>query len=192
MAILLTSEPFNKQSNGRNRKHVKAKCLECGCEFEPRYSEINRIKSCGCTSRYKKTHGGSRSRIYKIWQGMLARCHNKNSDKYELYGARGIEVCKRWRESFESFVADMGDPESNQTIDRIDSNGNYEPSNCRWADCMQQNNNKRTNKRITIDGVTKTVAEWVRSSPGINYTTVTERLSRGWAPKDAVFTKVTK
>lgn len=83
----------------------------------------------------------------------------------------------------------MGEPSRGQTLDRIDPDGDYGPGNCRWATILEQNNNKRTNKFLEIDGKTMTVAEWVRSTPGVKYTTVTERLARGWSARDAVFGK---
>ncbi len=188
MAIVVIGQPFNKVSGGRNRKVVSAQCLLCGKEFEPRVSEVAKIKSCGCGGRFKKTHGKARARVYKIHKGMIARCSNPKAMKYKLYGGRGIQVCDRWLK-FENFLADMGEPKPGESLDRIDPNGNYEPGNCRWADKILQANNKRTNKVIEIDGVSKTVAEWVRGIGNINYSTVTERLDRGWEPRLALFGK---
>lgn len=188
MAIVVLSEPFNKRSNNRNRKCVRARCTLCGKEFEPRLSEIEKIKSCGCGGRFKIKHGKTGSTEYKSWDGMRQRCSNPNNSKYPLYGGRGIKVCERWQESFENFLADMGNKPDGTTLDRIDPDGDYEPNNCRWASVTEQNNNKRTNLVIEVDGQSKTVAEWVRKT-GQNYTTVTERLSRGWSPKEAVLGK---
>jgi hypothetical protein len=190
MAIVVIGEPFYKAGKTRRRKHVKAKCLCCGNIFEPRESDVTKTESCGCKNGFQTTHGKSRDRVYKIHQGMIDRCTKTSDSKFSRYGGRGIKVCERWF-SFENFLKDMGEPADDQTIDRIDNNGNYEPSNCRWADAVTQNNNKRTNKRIEIDGVEMTVAEWVRWHGNVKYTTVTERLSRNWSPKQALFGKDT-
>lgn len=189
MSIVVLSEPFFKEGKKRKRKHVKAMCNLCGKHFEPRHSEISRIKSCGCGGRFKKTHGKTGDRTYKTWDGIKERCHNPKSNKFHLYGGRGIKVCERWKTSFENFLEDMGERPVGTTLDRIDSNGDYEPNNCRWATVIEQNNNKRTNRIIEIDGESHTVAEWIRLHPINKYTTVTERLDRGWNPKRAVFEK---
>jgi len=81
---------------------------------------------------------------YAAWQNMKSRCYNHHLDSYHNYGGRGITVCDRWKDSFENFLSDMGlKPSSDYSLDRIDPDGNYEPSNCRWADTKTQTNNKR-------------------------------------------------
>lgn len=105
-------------------------------------------KSCGCISkettiRRSITHGMSEASIYKIWRGMLARCNNPNNPGYKNYGGRGIKVCERWH-SFENFYADVGDPPKGKTLDRWPNNdGNYEPTNWRWATRSEQRFNAR-------------------------------------------------
>lgn len=104
---------------------------------------------------------GQRHPIYRSWNHMKDRCLNPNSDYYHDYGGRGISVCEKWMR-FNGFLEDMGASHKvGLTIDRIDNNGNYEPGNCRWADKKTQANNKRGNVAITVNGVTKNLAEWI-------------------------------
>lgn len=126
-------------------------------------------------------HGMSKYPEYKIWCGINKRCYNKNCLKYRIYGAKGIIVCERWKHNFPNFYADMGPrPSPNHSIDRIDNNGNYEPSNCRWTDNATQQNNKATNVKITIKGKTKTLKQWSEHA-GLTYMAVFLRYKRlGW------------
>jgi len=104
-------------------------------------------RSCGCFNSDEvmarsTTHGQSRTVTYYTWRDMKTRCHNKNSAAYPDYGGRGITICDRWA-SFENFLSDMGERPVGLSLDRKDVNGNYEPSNCRWATRTEQNNNTR-------------------------------------------------
>jgi len=130
--------------------------------------------SCGCLAKEtaanllrgntnNRTHHMSKSLEYRIWGKLLQRCLNPNNLKYPIYGERGITVCDRWKDSFEAFYADMGPkPSSVHSIDRINNNGNYEPSNCRWATAGEQVRNRSVTNFIEIDGVTLCVADWVK------------------------------
>lgn len=123
---------------------------------------------------------------YKAWSAMRHRCLNHNNKSYHNYGGRGIAVCERWLDNFDAFIEDMGKrPSRRHQLDRIDNDGNYEPDNCRWATPSQQMNNVRYNDRITIEGQTKTAAQWCRHF-GINRSTFGSRRERGWSDIDAL------
>lgn len=110
---------------------------------------------------------------------MIQRCTNPNATKFAEYGGRGIAICDRWRNSFEAFLADMGErPGSGFSIDRIDNDGNYEPGNCRWATDDIQSTNKRNNHLIEHDGVRLTLSEWARKI-GVHRHTISNRLNAG-------------
>lgn len=114
---------------------------------------------------------------YRTWHGMKQRCSDPKFIGFHNYGGRGIQVCERWQ-SFDEFLADMGPRPEGMSIDRIDSNGNYEPSNCRWATTSQQARNSRKKRLIEIDGVTYHVAE-LAERYGINMRTIAVRHERG-------------
>lgn len=144
------------------------KC-ECGKETitRGRSLRIGETRSCGClgleiAKECHITHGLSKVKYnaYRVWEGIGQRCNNPNHTYYHHYGGRGITVCPEW-DSFERFLADMGErPSPKHTIDRIDNNGNYCKDNCRWATWKEQGRNRRNNRLITIDGETRTLAEW--------------------------------
>jgi hypothetical protein len=122
----------------------------------------------------------------RIWNALVNRCCNPNNTSHKDYGDRGIVVCDRWRfgenglTGFQCFLADMGPrPSPTHSIDRIDFNGNYDPSNCRWADTLQQANNTRKNHYVTIAGETHTLAEWARSR-GVAVEVLKTRIKLGW------------
>lgn len=150
-----------------------------------------RTRSCGCTrveaARAKNsTHGQTHSPEYAAWDGMIGRCCRKSHDRFPLYGGRGIRVCRRWRRSFEAFFADMGPkPSQAHSIDRIDSNKNYEPGNCRWATSFEQSRNRRSNRMISAFGRTQCLADWVLES-GLHGSTIAARLARGMSPEAAL------
>lgn len=132
---------------------------ECGTEKSVVSSALlsGDSTSCGCyrselsvekETKHGHSSGGTTSRTYNSWAGMLSRCNNKSGASFENYGARGISVCRRWH-VFENFLADMGERPEGTSIDRIDNGGNYEPSNCRWATPKEQANNRR----VRIDSV---------------------------------------
>lgn len=129
-------------------------------------------------------HGLADTPIHKIWIDMRQRCENPNRHNYKHYGGRGIKVCERWQ-VFENFLADMGNRPPGLTLERINTNGDYEPGNCKWATIIEQRNNMRSNHWITIDGTRKTIGTWAKER-GWDERFIRMRLRRGMSERDAV------
>lgn len=155
--------------------------------------------SCGCYHRESciarsTKHGyalqGSKRNTYTTWCAMIQRCTNSNNPNWENYGGRGIKICTRWLK-FENFLEDMGEKPKNKTLNRIDNNGNYDPSNCEWSTCKEQNRNRRSNHLISLNGVTKTIVEWAEEI-GFPYSTLNARLQRGMSDEEAITTPLRK
>lgn len=173
-------------------KQVKWKCkCDCGSVKDYFKSSLLSIQSCGCLARKKSaevhtTHGKSKSRLFHVWMSMKQRCNNENAHAYEDYGGRGIKVCDEWVSDFEAFekwALENGYDENAEgkscTLDRIDVNGNYEPSNCRFISNGEQQGNKRNNVYVVYNGERATIAEWARRT-GLTHSTIRCRLLRGW------------
>lgn len=141
-------------------------------------------KSCGRCAR--ETHGGSRSRLYRIWKCMKARCYDPKSDSYGRYGARGVTVCGEWMDfsTFQSWAITNG-YRDNLSIDRVDGSAGYAPDNCRWATALEQQHNLSSNVMLTAHGKTMTMAEWARIT-GMPYTTLWGRIKAGWSADMAI------
>lgn len=174
-------------------------CLcDCGNEKEILLKDLRKkipTKSCGClqrenTSKAKKTHGQSHNGTpeYFIWKTMNQRCYNPNRPKYKNYGARGIIVCDRWINSFENFLIDMGRRPTKHSIDRINVNGNYELSNCKWSTRKEQCRNKTNNIIIEYCGEKKTMIEWAESF-NVPYWKLSQQLRRNEYNLDIVVFK---
>lgn len=116
---------------------------KCGTVKIVRGNNLQRSKSCGCFNPGNTTHGMKRSREYQTWHAMKSRCLRASDPAFRNYGARGIKVCSRWKNSFENFLKDMGPRPEGLIIDRRNNNGHYTPSNCRWVTYAQSNRNKR-------------------------------------------------
>lgn len=179
--------------NGSARTMWLCRC-DCGKEaiVNAGHLRCGKTRSCGCLipeslSARRKTHGGSYTVEYRNWRGMLTRCYNRNNPAYPNYGGRGITVCDAWRQSFSQFLEDMGErPSSGASVDRMDNDGPYSPQNCRWSTHLQQANNRRSNRIISVFGQTRTVMEWSRVT-GISRRSIVARIDRfGWSPERAV------
>ena len=153
--------------------------------------------SCGCLNRElssarfadnhpTRTHGLSRTPEYRAWKSMMGRCYNSKDAAYPRYGGRGIVVCKRWH-TFENFLADMKKRPTGLSLDRLNNDGNYEPSNCEWRTEEKQQNNRRDNVMLTLHGKTLTAAQWSRER-GIAASTIRGRLSKGWSDEQTLTT----
>lgn len=172
---------------------------DCGNKIKASSSDLKRrhISSCGCyrkdkTKERSYIHGiGNENRIFRIWNGIKNRCYNPNNANYKRYGGRGITMCDEWLNSFINFkewAVNNGYSE-NLSIDRIDVNKGYSPTNCRWANSITQNNNRRSNTYFTNNGTTHTAAEWSRIV-GIKAATIIARRERGWTDEECINGKI--
>jgi len=193
----LTAQRFTKllvlgeEANGA--KKSRRWLCRCICGNDVIVCQISLLNgkaySCGCASIQKARIAAKAQfpKEHRIWQGMMERCTNSNFKSWSNYGGRGIQVCERWRE-FPNFIADMGPrPSDDHQIDRYpDNDGDYQPGNCRWATREEQQSNTRASRRLTINGVTKTVADWARIS-GIYSSKIRNRIDQlGWTAEQAI------
>jgi hypothetical protein len=174
--------------NYRNHRRFLCRC-ECGNTKVVRSDHLTRgsILSCGCYNKDKNielhsTHHMTNTRLFYIWQSMKQRCYDTNCNTHKNYGARGISICDEWLNDFICFYNwSIGNGYSDElSIDRIDVDGNYEPSNCRWATRKEQIRNRRNTKYVTHNEETKALPEWCEIY-GINYDKAKGRLRLGWS-----------
>jgi len=196
LTVIGEGEPYF-QPNGKRRRRARCSC-ECGgvCEVTAVSLRNGKTKSCGCLSvetvrERSVSHGHTANRSpsaeYGSWCNMLARCYQPTRINYADYGGRGISVCARWRQSFEAFLHDMGPkPSARHSLDRISSNGDYEPENCRWATRKQQARNRRGVHLIRLSTGEVMVVPEAAKKFGINPATLRRRLKDGWRHDDAV------
>lgn len=193
----LIGKKFNKLTviEKLENNYYLCKC-DCGNTKKIRKDHIinKTIKSCGCLQRkvakkLSTKHNLSNSKLYKVWGGIKERCLNKNNKSYKNYGGRGITVCKEWLDDFMSFYqwAIINGYKNNLSIDRIDVNGNYEPSNCRWITQKQQCNNTRVNVTIIFNNEIHTLSQWAEIT-GISYSALRHRIQRNWTVEKALTT----
>ena len=170
---------------------ARVECLcDCGNTTVVRTTSLRAGKtlSCGCYGRKQRLeantiHDKSNTRTYRIYHAILQRCYNENNTNYHNYGGRGIVVCERWLESFENFLADMGECPKGFSIERKDVNGNYEPGNCIWATLKEQASNKRNTRYLEVGGRRWAIAELARQMD-INPKTLAQRIDRDLAIED--------
>lgn len=186
----LTGQRFGRlvvlEYDGLHNKKAKWKC-QCDCGSRPLVLALllrtGKTTSCGCyraekMSITKRTHGQTRTAEYQTYQRMIARCCNPKNERYYAYGGRGITICDRWKASFQNFYDDMGPRPDGCSIERIDVNGNYEPSNCRWATLREQSRNTRRTIHFTHEGKTMCLTDWANHF-GVSVQTAYKRYARG-------------
>lgn len=169
-----------KKSEKGQRVYWYCEC-DCGGNKIVRSDNLTggSTKSCGCiisnTCHYKREH-----RLHGIWSGIKHRCKNPNNQSYSKYGGRGIKICDEWGDDFMNFYnwAIENGYSDDLSIDRIDVNGNYEPSNCRWATAKEQGNNRTNTRFLEIENIIKPISEWAVIS-GLNSETILIRYDKG-------------
>lgn len=158
-------------------------------------------QSCGCKPCLhpagNRTHGGRNDRLYQVWRGIKDRCQNHNSKYYSRYGAKGIDICAEWENDYASFKQwsynngyTDNTPKYTCTIDRIDNTKGYSPDNCRWANMIEQSNNRSNNHLLTFGGKTHTISEWSRLK-GIRKDTLRRRIEIYHWPVERALTEQT-
>jgi hypothetical protein len=182
--LTVLKRAYVEQQGHGSHAHWLCKC-DCGNETVVDGSNLRRgtTKSCGCYQKERLvTHGETNSRLYGIWRTMKTRCYNQSYYQFDRYGGRGIAICDEWINDFQAFYdwSIANGYRDDLSIDRIDNDGNYEPSNCRWATAKEQSNNTRRNVCIEFNGESHTMAEWAEIL-GIRYATLYKRIvQRHW------------
>lgn len=170
------------------------RCLLCGKEkiVEGRSVRTGASKCCGCYHPKRLFITRHDERLYGVWKGMRNRCNNPNVPEYPLYGGRGINVCSEWNDYlvFKEWAYSHGYDDSAKkyqcTLDRLDTNGNYSPDNCAWHNQKEQNNNRRNNRILTLNGESFTMQEWAEKL-GMNKHTLRRRIFKyGWSVERAL------
>lgn len=208
--IDVTGQKFNRLTalrkayvNERNQNVWECRC-DCGnITFVPTQSLVTgNTKSCGCLQKAKAARIGDRSRthgdfgtpLYRIWAAMKRRCLNPNTKYYKDYGGRGIKVCSEWLEysNFKEWSLSHGYEDNKRlSVERIDVNGNYEPSNCCWIPLKNQGRNTRRSRHIIYKGKSYALSE-VAEITGISMRTIQGRYDRGWSPEQIFETPLRK
>ncbi len=174
-------------------KNAYWNCLcQCGnsCVILGNRLRSKKTTSCGCIT--KTQNGLSKCETYKSWSAMIQRCYDVFVVHYQRYGAKGIKVCERWKNSFSNFITDMGQRPKGKTLDRINCLGNYEISNCRWCTYKQQANNKSNNKIIEYLGKKQTLTQWAEEYSIASVTLRKGLIDLKWPIEKALTKKVGK
>lgn len=202
--LVALSEGHMVQRAAQTQRFIPVRC-DCGSEKDVRASSLKDgvSTSCGCFKRellaanatMLAKHGHSRkdrkTPEYRSWCSMKSRCSNPNVERYPLYGGRGITVCEQWqgKDGFANFVAHMGLRPDGMSIERRDTNGDYEPGNCYWAGPKVQANNTTRNRILECGGRSMTIAQWSEGT-GIKAATIHRRIKCGWPVDKAINTPV--
>lgn len=207
MSVYKKGQKYNRLTlirfERKNKYHHSfwlCKC-DCGTEKIVNVSQVKSgaIKSCGCLNKElsrkrlmesTQTHGyANKERLYDIWKNMKRRCYDKSNKRYENYGGKGVIVCDEWKNDYLSFRkwAYANGYNDELTIDRIDVNGNYEPSNCKWSSWKEQMNNQTRNRFLAYKGKTMTMSQWAELL-GLTYGAMNHRVQRGWSMERIVNT----
>lgn len=197
----LTGMRFNRlivlkrDETKKNRVYWICKC-DCGSikSIMSKHLISGKVKSCGCLhiesiKKSNKKHGMCKTRIYRIWTNIKYGCYNPNFNGYKYYGGRGIEMCSEWKHDFNAFYrwSIRHGYTNTLSIDRINVNGDYNPSNCRWVTVKEQQNNKRNNHTLTYNNKTHTLSEWAEIT-GLTPNCIFHRVERGWTPEQILTT----
>lgn len=178
-----------------HRMFYRVRCAHCGAEKTVNPGNAERGKSCGCKTNeilraartvhgHSKGRGGYGTPTYSSWHSMHDRCKRPSHKSYADYGGRGITICDRW-ESFENFLADMGERPKGRTLSRMDNERGYEPGNCCWDTYRSQANNRRSSRLVSFSGRTMTISEWAREI-GVECDVLSHRLRAGWSIERAL------
>jgi hypothetical protein len=187
----------NKISGKKGVQYYYECTCDCGSVINAQRGNLlsGHIRSCGCLqrdmiSKRKTTHGDSKSPEYRAWLQMKRRCLDPSLDSYPNYGGRGIKLYPEWESSFETFIKDVGRrPSPDHSLDRIDVDGDYVPSNVRWSTRREQQWNKRTSRMVEVDGLMVPAGK-LAFEAGIHVNVLMRRLSFGWTLDRALTTPV--
>ena len=190
LVISECAPPYVQPSTGVRQRRWLVRC-DCGAEkiVTQHGLRTGKTKSCGCLNeemkRSRVDHGHAcrsdnrkPTRTFNAWRTMLQRCTNPKAEQWKNYGARGITICDRWRQSFSNFLADLGEAPEGMTLERTNVNGNYEPSNCVWASPKEQARNTRRARKVTFQGREMPLKEACEIT-GAKYSTAYWRLKAG-------------
>ncbi|MBV6304943.1 hypothetical protein KVP10_08585 [Candidimonas humi] len=178
----------------KRSQHIWRCVCDCGNEFRTRACRLTSGErtDCGCIGRKRKIakiskHGMTGTPEFKSWEGAKRRCRNPHDKNYANYGGRGIKFSEKWND-FANFYRDMGaKPGADYSLDRIDTNGNYEPDNCRWATQRVQQNNRRNNVKVRVNGVELSLFVYFGRIRSSAWQRAAYRLKQGWSMADAIF-----